>query len=385
MLYNLGDELVGSRKKMRGSIFLQDLEYADDMALVSDSMDALEEVLRSLIAVCSGVGLSISSKKTKILMIHPSTSLSVQPRAVQLKPDEDPVAVVEEFEYLGITISQDCTLDREISRRISKASHTFRSLYRVLWCRKRLKTATKVRLSKSVVLSTLLYGSKTWVPSAAQLKRLQAFIMGCLRAILGVSRRDMKRNTELRLMAGIERVEVMVMRRRLRWLGHVERMADSRIPKCLLVCQPYGGKRSVRGQKRQWNDLVISDLKKCDLLADWHDMAHERGAWPCLVKEASAELNRSLEEDEVKKKDEWKLRREVNSQPAQPPSAHLCTEPGCNFVGQTKAGLVNHTKQRHGVSARAQYPCSHCGVCFANKVFSCINDSVKRIPADSNG
>ena len=184
---------------MRDSIFVQDLEYADDMALVSDSMDALEEVLRSLSAVCSGVGLSITSKKTKILMIRPSTSLSVQPRAVQLKPDEELVAVVEEFEYLGSTISQDCTLDREISRRISKASRTFSSLYRVLWCRKRLKTTTKMRLFKSVVLSTLLYGSETWVPSAAQLKHLQAFIMGCLQAILGVSRRDMKRNTELRL------------------------------------------------------------------------------------------------------------------------------------------------------------------------------------------
>ena len=158
----------------------------------------------------------------------------------------------------------------------------------------------------------------------------------------------------------------MVMRR-LRWLRHVERMADSWIPKCLLVCQTYGGKRSVGGQKRQWNDLVLSDLKKCDLLPDWRDMAHERGAWHCLVKEASAELNRSLEEEEVKKKDERKLRREGNSQPAQPPSAHLCTEPGCNFVGQTKAGLVNHTRQRHGVSARAQYPCSHCGGLFCKQ------------------
>ena len=93
MLYNLGDGLMGSRKRIRG-IFLQDLEYADDMELVSDSMDAFKEVLRSLSAVCSGVGLFISSKKTNILIIHPSTSLSVQPRAVQLKPGEEPVAVV---------------------------------------------------------------------------------------------------------------------------------------------------------------------------------------------------------------------------------------------------------------------------------------------------
>ena len=32
---------------------------------------------------------------------------------------------------------------------------------------------------------TLLYGSETWVPSAIHLKHMQAFIMGCLRVILG--------------------------------------------------------------------------------------------------------------------------------------------------------------------------------------------------------
>ena len=369
MLYHLGDELVGSRKIMRGSVLIQDLEYADDMALVSDSMDALEEVLRSLDAVCSGVGLSISSKKFKILAICPSISLGAPPRAVQLSLEEEPVAVVEEFEYLGSTISQDCTLDREISVRISKAARTFGSLYRVLWCRKRLKTSTKMRLFKSVVLSTLMYGSETWVPSAAHMKRLQAFIMGCLRVILGVTRWEKKRNTELCSMAGIERVEVMVMRRRLRWLGHVERMDDTRLPKCLLVCKPQDGKRSAGGQKRRWNDLVLWDLKRCGLLPDWRDMACERGAWRGLVNEAASELNCLLEEDEERKKAERKLRREecgslTQSSPSQTPSALACSEPGCSFVGQTKAGLVNHVRQRHVASAQTRIPCPHCGGLF---------------------
>ena len=195
MLYNLDDVLVGSRRKMRGSVLIQDLEYADDMALVSDSMGTLEDVLRSLDSACSGVGLSISSKKTKILAVLPSPYPCPPPHPVSLKPGEQPVAVVEEFEYLGSTITKDCTLDREVNIRISKASRTFGSLYWVLWSRNNIKTSTKMRLFKSVVLATLLYGSETWVPTSPQLKRLQSFIMWCLRVILGVSRWDQKRNT----------------------------------------------------------------------------------------------------------------------------------------------------------------------------------------------
>ena len=76
-----------------------------------------------------------------------------------------------------------------------------------------------------------------------------------------------------------------------------------RLPKCLLVCHPQSSKRSA-GQKQQWNDLVVSDLKKCDLLPD---MASERDPWRGLVKEATHVLNHMLEEEEVRKKDEKQL------------------------------------------------------------------------------
>ena len=55
-------------------ILIQDLEYADDMVIMSDSVDSLEEVLRSMTDICSSVGLSISSKKTKKMVVHHSIS-----------------------------------------------------------------------------------------------------------------------------------------------------------------------------------------------------------------------------------------------------------------------------------------------------------------------
>ena len=41
-----------------------------------------------------------------------------------------------------------------------------------------------------------------------------------------------------------------------------------------------------------------------------------------------------------------------------------CEEPGCTFVCQTKAGLVNHTRQRHGSSAQLKHKCMFCGKSF---------------------
>ena len=64
---------------MRGELLIQDLEYADDMVLVGESMDALEEILRTLEGSCSGFGLIISCSKTGILVIRPSNSFSGQP------------------------------------------------------------------------------------------------------------------------------------------------------------------------------------------------------------------------------------------------------------------------------------------------------------------
>ena len=182
---------------MKNQITMSDFEYADNMALIEDSMSTLEEVLSTLHVTCSGMGLCINTKKTKILAICPSSSSTSTPRPVQPSEGSQPIAVVDHFEYLGSTITQDCSLDLEISLRISKASTQFQSLYKVLWSQRRLKAHTKLCLFKSVILPTLLYGIETWVPLSAHIARLQGFNRGCVRVILGLSRWDNIRNTEL--------------------------------------------------------------------------------------------------------------------------------------------------------------------------------------------
>ena len=51
----------------------------------------------------------------------------------------------------------------------------------------------------------------------------------------------MKRNTKLRIRSLGEMARVvldaMFMKRRLMWLGHIERMDNSRLPKYFLLCK----------------------------------------------------------------------------------------------------------------------------------------------------
>ena len=71
----------------------------------------------------------------------------------------------------------------------------------------------------------------------------------------------------------------MLMKRRLRWLGKVARMEETRIPKCLLMCKPDGGKHSVGGQKRQWIYVILGYLNKCELYTNWREEAQDRSIW----------------------------------------------------------------------------------------------------------
>ena len=105
MLYNLKGPLVGDRRKLRKVDNVSDLEYADNMALLSDSMDELEKTLKMLNSVYVWTGLSINAKKTKVLAVRPVCIQSVPPRSVLLGEKEEHVEVVEELEYLGSTIS----------------------------------------------------------------------------------------------------------------------------------------------------------------------------------------------------------------------------------------------------------------------------------------
>ena len=79
------------------------------------------------------------------------------------------------------------------------------------------------------------------------------------------------------------------VRSRLQWTGHVERMADDRLPKRAAESREEGRRR--RGRPRlRCEDCVKRDVKKTGEEGDWKKKTRERGGWKTLSDEAVKKL-----------------------------------------------------------------------------------------------
>ena len=80
-----------------------------------------------------------------------------------------------------------------------------------------------------------------------------------------------------------------LVRSRLQWAGHVERMADERLPKRAAELREQGRRR--RGRPRlRWEDCVKRDVKKTREEGDWKKKTGDRGGWKRLADEAVKKL-----------------------------------------------------------------------------------------------
>ncbi len=71
---------------------------------------------------------------------------------------------------------------------------------------------------------------------------------------------------------------------RLRWLGHVQRMEEERVPLKMLNTNPDGNRRPGRPRTR-WKDAIESDLKNLQV-SDWRTLARNRSDWRRMLEEA---------------------------------------------------------------------------------------------------
>ena len=110
------------------------------------------------------------------------------------------------------------------------------------------------------------------------MKALDVFQMQCLRRLFEISKIQHVENVEILKRASMDAVHDVVRFRRLRWLGHINRLPDTRLPKRILFSriEQKGG----RGRPMKcWTDYVREDLDALRILPSWARLAQDREAW----------------------------------------------------------------------------------------------------------
>ncbi|KAK4325426.1 hypothetical protein Pmani_004021 [Petrolisthes manimaculis] len=259
-------------------VLCRELLFADDVALVAHEEHALKRLINKLSHACDVFSLEMCISKTEVLVQGANEDPAITLNGSQL-------AVVDKFTYLGSVMSKGGFMEDEVNTRIGKAAAAFGKLIRRAWTNGKLTMKTKMLIYQSCVLSSLMYGSESWTLYSRQEKRLNSFHLRCLRKILSIKWQDKITNVEVSRCAGLPTVFEMLKERRLRWLSHVYRMDDDRLPRKILYAELAEGRRPIGRPKLRYKDVYRATLKKFEVnLENWEEVAADRSRWRSTVQ-----------------------------------------------------------------------------------------------------
>ena len=147
---------------------LDDLDFADDLALLSHNHTQMQDKTTRLAETSAGTGLKINKRKTELMKINTTAYAPVTVVG-------EPIREVESFVYLGSVVDKQEGMNRDVSSRIGKARAAFIMLKNI-WASMKISMTTKLRLFNSNFKSVLLYGSETWRMTKATMQKIQTFI-----------------------------------------------------------------------------------------------------------------------------------------------------------------------------------------------------------------
>ncbi|KAK6762514.1 hypothetical protein RB195_023295 [Necator americanus] len=101
-----------------------------------------------------------------------------------IRVDEQPIGLVDEFCYLGCTLKNNGSYERDGQQRCAKAISAFDSLTRCLWSTP-ITNEVKLRVYLSAIRPIMMYGSETWAAPLTVKERLDCTERKLLRRLLG--------------------------------------------------------------------------------------------------------------------------------------------------------------------------------------------------------
>jgi hypothetical protein len=146
----------------------------------------------------------------------------------------------------------------------------------------------KLKLYCSVIRPVVTYAYETWTLKEIITNRLMVFDRKVLRKIFGPNNENgiwrIKTNQELDKIIKHKNIINFIGAQRLGWIGHIERMQETRMVKAVLSWKPIS-KRPIGRPKTRWKDDVRKDIQKLKV-PNWKTLVQDRRRWKELVEKA---------------------------------------------------------------------------------------------------
>ncbi|KAJ4447543.1 hypothetical protein ANN_09550 [Periplaneta americana] len=221
------------------------LVYADDVNVLGENPQTIREKAEILLEASKEIGLEVNPEKTKYMIMSRDQNIV---RNGTIKVGDLYFEEVEKFKYLEATVTNINDTREEIKRRINMGNACYYSVEKLL--------------------------------SSSLLK-----IFGAQRDEVTGEWRKLH-NAELQALCPSPDIIRNIKSRRLRWIGHVARMGESRNAYRVLVGRPEG-KRPLGRPRRRWEDNIKMDLREVGHDdRDWINLAQDRNQWRAYVRAA---------------------------------------------------------------------------------------------------
>jgi hypothetical protein len=259
------------------TVKISECAFADDLVVFGSTEKELQENLNTWNKVLKEQQMKINIAKTKIMVI------TKDEKTVDIEIEDTKIEQVNEFKYLGVTINNKGKQDTEINQRISAATKLYHSLGKTFIGKKEISRKTKMTVYQTIFRPVLTFGSESWVITKRQKNRIQTIEMKYHRRALGITKRDHKRNDDIREELGIEPITTTIEKNQLKWYGHLTRMADTRQVRRIWDAR-INTKRGRGRPPESWNGTVAKVMERRGL--NWREarkLAQDKRSWSGFV------------------------------------------------------------------------------------------------------
>jgi len=213
------------------------LVYADDVNILGRSVYTIKKSTEALILASKEIGLDVNTDKTKYMVMSREQNAE---RSHSIKINIGSFKLVEEFKYVGTTLTKQNSIQEEIKSGLNSGNACYHSVQNLL-SSSLLSKNLNIKIYRTIIFPFVLYGCETWSLILWEERRLRVFENRVLR-IFGPKRDEVTgewrklHNEELNDLYCSTNTLRVIKSRRMRWAGHVARMGvgDRRV-------QGFGG------------------------------------------------------------------------------------------------------------------------------------------------